>query len=168
MRLDENLSYIFEQVEERVVRTVDGLDAEALAWRPDAEANSVAWLIWHLTRVQDSHVADVADREQVWDSGWAQRFGLPQDYTDTGYGHSSQQVGQIAPDSPGVLVDYQREVRRFVADFLAGQNEQDFDRIVDESYDPPVSLGVRMASVLGDSLQHVGQAAYVRGLFERA
>ena len=57
---------------------MDGLSDDDLAWRPDPEANSIAWLVWHLTRIEDDHVAGVAGTTQVWDDdGWADRFGLP-------------------------------------------------------------------------------------------
>ena len=45
--------------------------------------------------------------------------------------------------------------------------DDDLDRIVDTSWDPPVTLGVRLISVLSDDLQHAGQAAFVRGVLER-
>lgn len=167
MRLSENLTYTYEQIEQHVRRTVDGLDATALAWRPDPKANTIAWLVWHLTRVQDSHVADVAGRPQIWDRTWAQRFGLPDGYDDTGYGHTAADVARIAPGDPAVLVGYQQAVTTMVTGFLGGVDDSDFDRVVDESYDPPVTLGVRLVSVIDDALQHIGQAGYVRGLFER-
>ena len=47
---------------------------------------------------------------------------------------------------------------------LAGLSEADLDRVVDERWDPPVTLGVRLVSVISDDLQHAGQAAYLRGL----
>ncbi len=85
MRLAEALSYSFDQVRQRAERTLDGLDDGALAWRPDAGANSIGWLVWHLARVEDGHVAEIAGREQVWlEEAWAQQLGLPADYTDTG------------------------------------------------------------------------------------
>ena len=167
MRLTESLTYTFEQIEQYVGRTVKGLDADALAWRPDAEANSIAWLIWHLTRVEDSHIAEVAGRNQTWNDTWAERFGLPRGYDDTGYGHSAEDVARIVPDGAAPLVEYQQAVAAMVTGFLADLDEADFDRVVDDSYDPPVTLGVRLVSVIGDALQHIGQAGYVRGLSER-
>ena len=57
---------------------VEGLTPDQLAFRVDGQANSIAWLVWHLTRIQDDHVADAADTEQVWTAGgWAKRFALP-------------------------------------------------------------------------------------------
>jgi hypothetical protein len=156
------------RIRDLVRRTVDGMDADALAWRPDPEANSVAWLVWHLTRVQDDHVADLAGNGQVWDAGgWAERFGLPPGSTDTGYGHEAAQVAAIRPDGPDVLVAYHEAVADRTAEVVAGLGPEDLDRVVDRSWDPPVTAGVRLVSVVSDGLQHIGQAAYLRGLRER-
>jgi hypothetical protein len=164
MNYNDALIYSFENVRERVHRVVQGLDAGAAVWRPDADANSIAWLLWHLTRVEDGALAHL-DAEQVWDDQWAQRFGLPAGYNDTGYGHSSDDVAGIRPSDPQDLAAYQDTVAESLKAAL--EDFDDFDRIVDRSYDPPVSAGVRLMSVNGDALQHVGQAAYVRGLYER-
>ncbi len=48
----------FGRVRELVIDLTDGLTDEIASYRPDPEANSIAWLIWHLSRVQDDHVAD--------------------------------------------------------------------------------------------------------------
>ncbi len=49
----------------------------------------------------------------------------------------------------------------------SGLQPADLDVVVDERWDPPVTLGVRLVSVVNEVNQHVGQAAYVRGLLER-
>lgn len=168
MELNQAYSYIFGEIRGRVRRIVSGPDAPALAWRPDAEANSIAWLVWHLTRVADDHVSEIAGQEQVWSAGgWAQRFGLPPGYTDSGYGHSAEDVARIAPPDAQVLIDYNADVTTMVLAHVDDLAPEDFDRVIDRSYDPPVTVGVRLASVIGDAYQHVGQAAYVRGLHER-
>jgi uncharacterized damage-inducible protein DinB len=161
------LAYAFDQVEDTVARAVDGLGEDDLAARLDAEANSIAWLVWHLTRVQDDHVAEVAGAQQVWTSdGWADRFALPFGAAETGYGFSSDQVGAVRA-SAEALTGYHAAVHAATAAFLRGVSDDDLDRVVDESYDPPVTLGVRLVSVLSDDLQHAGQAAFARGLLER-
>jgi uncharacterized damage-inducible protein DinB len=153
------------RVQESVHAAVAGLSAEQLATRLDGQANSIAWLVWHLTRVQDDHVADVAGTEQVWTAeGWAKRFGLPLPEHDTGYGHSSEEVAQVRVDSPRLLTDYYDAVHRRTVEFVSRVTDDDLARIVDESWDPPVTLAVRLVSVLSDDLQHAGQAAFVRGV----
>ncbi|MYW70013.1 DUF664 domain-containing protein [Streptomyces sp. SID8379] len=154
----------YSRIKEEVHAVLDGLSVEELHARPGGETNSIAWLVWHLTRVQDDHVADAAGFEQVWlAGGWADRFDLPLDATDIGYGHTPKQVGQVRVAGGELHLDYYDAVHEQTLGYLAGLKAADLDRIVDERWDPPVTLGVRLVSVLSDDLQHVGQAAYVRG-----
>jgi hypothetical protein len=141
-----------------------GLSGDDLTHRPAPGANSIAWLVWHLTRVQDDHVADVAGLEQVYTSqGYAERFGLPLDDRDTGYGHSPDEVGQVEAPAD-LLLEYLQAVHAQTVGWLRGVSEEDLDRVVDRRWDPPVTLGVRLVSVADDCAQHLGQASYLRGL----
>jgi uncharacterized damage-inducible protein DinB len=168
VNIAEILEDCFDRIRGAVHHAVEGLDAELLAHRPDASANSIAWLVWHLTRVQDDHIADVAGAAQVWTAqGWVDRFGLPFDPSATGYGHSSDEVAQVRVASGDLLIGYHDAVHEQTVRFVRRVTEGDLDRIVDESWDPPVSLGTRLVSVVVDDLEHAGQAAYVRGLAER-
>ena len=161
------LADAFGRIRDGVHRAVDGLTADDLGFRPDGTGNSIAWLVWHLTRVQDDHIADVAGTGQVWtSSGWVGRFALPLDASDTGYGHSSDQVAAVTTDAE-LLGGYHEEVHQATLRFVRTVSDADLDRIVDERWDPPVSLGVRLVSVIADDLEHAGQAAYVRGILER-
>ena len=164
MDVAELLTDAFGRVNESVHEVVDGLSAAQLAFRPDADANSIAWLVWHLTRIQDDHVADVAGTEQVWTAaGWRERFDLPFAATDTGYGHSSDDVDAVRADA-ALLAGYHDAVHAASIAYVRGLEAGDLDRVVDEGWDPPVTLGVRLVSVIADDLQHAGQAAYTRGL----
>ena len=146
---------------------LDGVSPAILTYRPDPDANSIAWLMWHLTRIQDDHVAGVAGVEQRWlADGWYDRFGLPFPPEAHGYGQTSAEVGQVDVEGDllrGYFDAVHAETIRYVSELRA----DDLDRIVDERWDPPVSLGVRLVSVIADDLEHVGQAAYVRGSAER-
>jgi uncharacterized damage-inducible protein DinB len=157
----------FDHVRDTVQAAVDGLDEDRLAFRPDADANSVAWLVWHLTRVEDDHIAGVAGGEQIWTvGGWVERFRLPFDVGAIGYGQSSEEVGQVHA-TPEMLAGYQDAVHSATVDYLGTLTDGDYERVVDENWDPPVTLAVRLVSVLNDTLQHAGQASYVRGLIDR-
>ncbi|MEU7712329.1 DinB family protein [Micromonospora chalcea] len=148
-----------------VAGALDGLDAAQLRRAPAEGANPVGWLVWHLTRIQDDHVADVMGEPQLWAGGdWAVRCGLRPEPADTGFGHGPEQIAAVHPESGGVLLDYHRAVVDRSLGYLRGLRPADLDRVVDENWDPPVTLGVRLVSVLDDDFQHVGQAAYVRGL----
>jgi Protein of unknown function (DUF664) len=129
--------------------------------------NPVGWLVWHLTRVQDYHVAELLDADQLWATGdWAAGFGLDPDPDNTGYGHDAADVAAVRPASPSALLDYLDAVSVRTDELLAGLSPADLDRVVDRRWDPPVTLGVRLVSIADDSLQHVGQAAYLRGLLD--
>ncbi len=163
----EVLADAFERIQTVVHRVTDGLDREQLAARLDSEANSIGWLIWHLTRIQDDHVAGVADAEQVWTSGgWVDRFKLSLDRMDHGYGHTTEQVASVVVDAE-LLVAYYDAVHAATLAYVAGLTDADLDRVVDERWDPPVTLGVRLVSVIDDDITHTGQAAFIRGILER-
>jgi hypothetical protein len=154
----------FGRVHESVPRVVEGLTDEQLAWSPGPRANSIAWLVWHLARVEDDHVAGVAGSAQVWTSGgWLQRFGLGLDPRDIGYGHTTQQAHGVRAQAH-LLTGYYDAVHGRTAGIVSGLTDADLDRIVDERWDPPVTAAVRLVSVVNDVTQHIGQAAYVRGL----
>lgn len=167
MDINDLLTDAFGRVREGVRRAVDGLTPELLAFRPGEQANSIAWLVWHLTRVQDDHVADVARVEQVWTGqGWVGRFALPFAASDTGYGHGNDEVAAVRVEAGNMLLEYHEAVFAQTVQYVRGLVPTDLDRIVDDAWDPPVSLGVRLISVIADDLEHVGQAAYLRGLIE--
>ena len=160
------LADAFGRIRGITTKAVEGLDVDELAARPNGTGNSIAWLVWHLTRIQDDHVAGVAGTEQVWTAaGWNQRFGLPFDDSDTGYGHSDADVDAVRADAQ-LLAGYHDAVHAASLAYVRGLRAHDLDRVVDTNWDPPVTLGVRLVSVIADDLQHAGQAAYTRGLIK--
>jgi uncharacterized damage-inducible protein DinB len=169
MRSNEMLVDAFQRVRDAVHPVVQGLTPEQLTARLNGQANSIAWLVWHLARVQDHHISDAAGTEQVWTAeGFEQRFGFPFEPDATGYGHGPEDVAAVKVDSGELLIDYYEAVHRATLRFLEGLSDADLDRVVDTSWDPPVTLGVRLVSVVDDDLEHVGQAAFVRGIVERS
>nr|WP_240188756.1 DinB family protein [Nakamurella flavida] len=157
----------FGRVHSTVHAVLSGVEPEVLTYRPDPAANTVGWLVWHLTRVQDDHIAGVAGHEQVWTAdGWATRFALPFDDDAIGYGQDADEVAAVRP-SADLLLGYLDAVHERTTAYLATLTDADLDRVVDEAWDPPVTLAVRLVSVLNDDLQHAGQAAYVRGVADR-
>ena len=158
------LADAFDRIKAVVGRALDDLTDEQLTEQVGPVANPIGWLVWHLTRIQDDHVCDVAGIEQAWTAqGWYERFGLPFPVTDHGYGHTEQQVEQVRV--PGELLrGYHDAVHARTIEYVKTLRDPDLDRVVDTSWDPPVTLGVRLVSVISDDLQHAGQAAYVKGL----
>lgn len=163
----------FTRLIEHVEQVADGLTDEVSFWRPTPEANSIAWLLWHSARGQDLQLCDIAGVEQVWTrDGWVERLALDlprrgdPDFDvakDIGYGHSAEDVGKVrAPVD--LLVGYYRAVHHVTLEYLATVTPDELARIVDPRWDPPVTAGVRLVSIVDDCAQHLGQAAYVRGI----
>lgn len=159
----------FTRLIEHVDEVTDGLTEEVSCWRPTPEANSIAWLLWHSARGQDMQLCDVAGIEQVWTSeGWEQRFALDLPHNDApgydiGYGHTAEDVGKVRPPVE-LLVGYYRAVHKVSLEYVASLTPEELERIVDRRWNPPVTASVRLVSIVDDCAQHLGQAAYVRGI----
>jgi uncharacterized damage-inducible protein DinB len=168
MDVSELLGELFSRVHEHVDGILEGLTTEDLLDVPESESNPIGWLLWHLTRVQDLHIAEILEQNQVWaDDVWATRFGLDPDPANVGYGHSAEQVLAVRPESPDAIRDYYAAVEERTRELLVSLSPESLDRIVDRRWDPPVTLGVRLVSIVDDDIQHAGQAAYLKGLLQR-
>ena len=161
----ELLTDSFLRIRDLVAEVTTDLSPAAASFRPDPAANSIGWLVWHLSRVQDDHVAELAGVDQVWPR-WRDRFALPFEPDVIGYGHSSAEVAAVQVEAE-LLAAYHAEVHELTQRYLDSLTEAELQRVVDERWDPPVTVSVRLVSVVGDCLQHLGQASYVRGLTDR-
>ncbi len=158
----------FSRVHDTVHAVLDGLDESVLTARLDPDANTIGWLVWHLTRVQDDHVAGIAGALQIWMSGgWCERFGLPFEASAHGYGHSSEDVAAVRGIAVQSYIDYFDEVSAATRGYVGGLADSDLGRVIDENFDPPVTVAARLISVINDDTQHAGQAAFLRGVLER-
>jgi hypothetical protein len=165
MDVSELLLDLYGRIPPLAREAVEGLTMDQLLEQPGGTANPIAWLIWHTARVQDSELAGLVGDRQLWQDGdWAAQFGLEPDPNNHGYGHSVDEVRSVRPRSPEALLDYLAAVDARTQASLRKLSPVDLDRVVDENWDPPVTLGVRLISVADDGIQHIGQAAYVRGL----
>jgi Protein of unknown function (DUF664) len=162
--VQELLRDSFTRLIEHVDEIAGGLTDEVANYRPTSNANSIAWLIWHSARVQDIQLADVAGVEQVWSrDGWVDRFRLDLPRNDTGYGHGPEQVAKVkAPVD--LLSGYYHAVHKLTLEYIAGVTAADLERVVDTNWDPPVTASARLVSIIDDCAQHLGQAAYIRGI----
>jgi hypothetical protein len=149
-------------------RALDGVSRSDLNIRPHPDCNSMGWLAWHLTRVQDDHIADLAGDEQLYiKDGWYSAFDCPADPHDVGFGHSPEQVAAFRSPDIATILDYHRSVLERTRTYVTGLSEKELDRELNEPWFQPLpTVGVRLVSVLSDSLQHTGQIAYIRGLLK--
>ena len=162
------LSDAFARIHEQVASVTDDLPVDALAYRVDPDANTIAWLVWHAARAEDAQVADLAGEDQAWHADdWVDRYDLSLDPGDTGYGATTEQVGALDDVTVDLLTGYHEATHARTVAYLDRLTTEELTRVVDDGYDPPVTVAIRLVSVIGDSLAHLGQAAYVKGVAER-
>lgn len=156
----------FERIRDALHPAVNALSFDELAFRPDDQSNSISWLVWHLTRVQDQTVSGLMGKEPLWTAnGWFDRFSLPLDPTDTGAGHDPQKVATVTSAS-APLLDYFEDVHRRTVAWLGSLDDSALSEVLDDASYPPITVASALNGVIADDLQHVGQAAYVRGLVQ--
>lgn len=132
---------------------------------PAGHDNSIAWLLWHTGRELDVQLAHLTGDDEVWRAqGFRDRSGLGASGDPVGYGHSPEEARAIAVDDAAVLIDYVAACTDALLAYLDTLSEADLDDVVDRHWDPPVTRGVRLVSVIDDAAQHIAQAAYVVGM----
>ena len=141
------------------------LNPVSLNARPGGHDNSVAWLLWHTGREIDAQLADLTGGEQVWTAhGFDARFALGELGDTVGYGHTPAEARRIVvEDGPGLLA-YIDAALAALEHYLGTLSQEDLADVVDEQWDPPVTRGARLVSILDDAAQHIAQAAYVLGM----
>jgi len=147
------------------------LDPSRLNSHPGGHPNSIAWLLWHTARETDAQIAPLMQQEERWTAeGFDTRFGFADQNlgtADIGLGQSADDAWKITveqtPEGKALLREYLETVYGQFSRWIESLTADDLDRIIDEQWDPPVTLGIRILSVIDDATQHVGQAAYIAG-----
>lgn len=142
------------------------LTAEQLNAHPGDHPNSIAWLLWHSGREVDVQLADLTGNEQLW-KNYRGRFDLGEIGDSLGYGHTPEQAARIKVDTQELLIDYLDATLTTLNDYVAGLSDSDFDEIIDHNWNPPVTRGIRLVSIVDDAIQHVAQSAYASGALTR-
>jgi hypothetical protein len=156
----------YDRLPDFLEHVLRGLSREDLNWQPHEDCNSIGWLVWHLTRQQDAQIAALMGEEQLWiKDGWHLKFDRTADPEDTGYGHTPEQVAAFKSPDPNTLLGYLKVVVEWTKQYFLSLSKDDLDRELEEPWFQPLpTVGVRLISILDDSVFHAGQAAYVRGL----
>jgi hypothetical protein len=168
MKWQELINDGYGRVLEALEEALNGLAPDDLDWQPRSDCNTMGWLAWHLTRVQDDHVADLIMEDQLWiKDGWHAKFDRPPDSKDIGWGHTPEQVSAFRSPDVEILLDYHRVVLERTKRYIGRLSVEDLDRELNEPWFQPLpTVGVRLISILGDGLMHAGQVAYIRGLLK--
>ncbi|CAN3126871.1 mycothiol transferase [Mycobacterium sp. smrl_JER01] len=154
----------FTRLIEHVDDLAEDLTDDVAYYRPAPQANTIAWLIWHSARMQDAQVCDLAGAEQVWfREGWVDRFALDLPRDAHGYGHTPEEVAKVRAPAK-LLAGYYHAVHKVSLEYVASLSADELARVIDRHWTPPVTAGARLVSIIDDAAQHLGQAAYIRGI----
>ncbi len=157
----------YVRVLDSLKESLAGLTPEELNKQPKPDCNSMGWLAWHISRIQDAEIANLMGADQLWISQkWHAKFNRPPDPDDTGTGQTSKQVAAFKSPDVETLLDYYYAVAERTKKYIRSLTGEELDRKLDEPYQPPPTVGVRLVSVLADNLQHAGEIAYVHGLIK--
>ena len=155
----------FEGARQALEKALANLSPADLNEQPHHDCNSMGWLAWHLTRTQDRAMSNLTGEQQVWiKDGWYTKFNRDPNPQDTGFGHKSEDVAKFKSPDAGTLLGYHRAVLERSKRYLGSLSTTELGRKVDHPKFPTV--GAWLVATLSDSLQHVGQVAYLRGLLK--
>ena len=63
-----------------------------------------------------------------------------------------------------LLASYYHGVHKVTLEYIASVTAEELGRVVDTHWTPPVTASARLVSIVDDAAQHLGQAAYIRGI----
>lgn len=162
MESGEFITGLFERIVQVLETALEGLNEEEINRQPDPACNSIGWLVWHLTRVQDMFISRLTDKEQVWITGkWYEKFGREANPRDAGYGHTPEDLAGFKAPDVKTLMDYHQATLEKTRQYTGKLTGEELSREIDDPRTPVVAA--RLTAFISDNLQHAGQAAYLRG-----
>ena len=165
MEFQQLLLRVVGRVSEILEMALDGLTQDDLNYLPNPDCNSIAWLTWHLTRMQDWVISSFMGKEQHWIvEKWYSKFKRNPDPTDIGLGHSSEDVSNFQSPDSKTLLDYYYSVLKQTKEYISKLSTAELGREIDNPRSPTV--GLRLAAIMNDNIQHVGQIAYLHGMLK--
>ena len=169
MAANEGLLIAHQRNWEMIDAALETLDDSLLARQPAENCNSVAWIMWHMSRVVDTFIhTRLQGLPQLWlQSGWAQKFGMDADPEDRGVGWTGEQVAAWKAPAKDVQLGYYQAVKEEAEKYISSLSDGDLQVV---SVIPPTPEPRSVAAALGqmtwDAVAHGGQIAYLRGLYQ--
>ena len=165
MEFQQLLLNVFERASVILEKALEGLTQDDLNYLPNQDCNSIAWLTWHLTRVQDSAISSLIGKEQLWIvEKWYSKFSRNPDPNDRGNGHNSEDVSNFQSPDSKTLLEYYYAVLKQTKEYIDKLSIVELGREIDNPRNPTV--GLRLAGIINDNIQHVGQIAYLHGMLK--
>lgn len=152
-----------EQSQGYLTKALDGLTQEEAAWSPEAECNSIAFILWHVIRVEDFFMNRVIQRaSELYEAeGWQEKLGTPA--KETGYQYATEQLRAWPVPKLEVLRGYANSVREKTLAFLESISPERLSEVPRPDRSPD-SIGASLSRMSTEIALHVGQIAYLRGV----
>lgn len=144
-----------------LTRALNGLTQEEATWSPSPECNSIAFILWHMTRVEDFFVNRVIRREkELYETKkWQEKLGTPV----KAYGYTVEELRAWPAPKLEILREYANSVRESTLAFLNSISPERLSEVPRPDRSPD-SIGVTLGHVTTEIALHVGQIAYLRGV----
>jgi len=155
MSLEENRDYI--------ARAIKDLSPDELAWRPKPHSNNIAFLLWHLARVEDLWINRLilGGKSMYETDGWYKKFKTPAQ--DSGFGYDQAKLAAWPVPTPELLQSYTAAVREKTLAFLKTTDEKKLDEPKDFILNK-ATVGWALSHLISEIGEHSGQIGYLRGV----
>ena len=176
MNANEVLIDLLEDNRRRLKRVLQGLSAESLDWRPDAQGNSIALTVWHMGRIFDVFLTvqawgEPAEEECWFRGGWDRRSAYdPRGAGQNGWGmltgYSSQEVAAVPRFSRELVLGYLDEVYDRVKGYLADTPIEDLLEAA-AGFEGRYSRYQCVQMALLDNIRHLGEIYALKARWQR-
>ena len=142
---------------------IDGLTPEHFHWRPNPTANSIAFLLWHISRVEDRFTSDLRNMEEIWlTEEWHKKFAVA--ISENGIGWGPEQIQDFRP-AIELVVSYLQRVRNISLETISRLNISQFKEQLTPSR-PDFTVANTLQTIVYHENHHQGAIGYIRGLIE--
>jgi len=163
MKAIELIAASLEESREYVAQAVAGLTPRELAFRPKPHSNSIAFLLWHVTRGEDFWISGILlGEKQLYESGgWCKKFCTPP--MDSGFGYDVAKLDAWPVPSLSLLKGYAAAVREKTLAYLKSLTAAELDKPRDFGWRKGTT-GSALAHLITEVAEHSGQIGYLRGI----
>ena len=163
MDVKEMFTYSLKESWTFLSEALEGLSQEEVNWAPAPHCNSIAFILWHVTRVEDVLIHPISQRIAgvYWTQGWQERLGIPA--TEIGYQYTEEQLQAWSAPKFEDLQEYAQAVHERTLAFVETLTPEKLLEVPRPDY-PNQTIGVILAHLATEIAQHVGQISYLRGV----
>ena len=165
MRIGEFIEKSLAESNGYVNEAIKGLSTDQLAFRPQRHSNSIAFLLWHLARVEDLWINRILlGGKEIYElGGWYKKFGTPAQ--DSGFGYDVKTLDAWPIPKLELLRAYAAAVREKTKVYINALNTKKMDESKDFGWSRG-TIGSALSHLITEVGEHTGQIGYIRGIMK--